>query len=102
MKIEISNIKVIPIHPKNGLVGFASFTLNKEIFVGSVGIHTKLLKTEYRLTYPQKNGKAIWHPITKECSQEIEKLIFTEYKNVISKNCNNDRYCSAEHSTRNV
>ncbi len=98
----ISNVKIILIYPKNGLVGFASFTLNNSLFLSSIGIHKKLSKEEYRLTYPQKNNKYIFNPITKELSKKIEKAIFAEYKNVISKKSNNDRYNNSECTSRKI
>lgn len=99
--MNISNIKIIPIYPKNGLVAFASFTLNENIFLSSIGIHEKKYKNEYRLTYPEKNGNTLFHPISKELSLEIEKAVFAQLKNVISKN-SNDRHNSSQYPTREL
>lgn len=97
MKTTISDIRIIFIEPKNGLIAFASCIIDNKFAISSIGIHKKLQKNEYRLTYAQKNGKTIAHPITRKLSQEIEQVIFSELKTVISQNCN-DRYYS--HSTQ--
>ena len=93
--MKINEIQVTPIKPKNGLVGFASLVLNDSIYIGFIGIHTKLQNNgEYRLTYPTKivSGKDlnIYHPIKKELSQAIEVAVITKFKNVM--NSVNDRY----------
>jgi hypothetical protein len=49
----ISEVQVRPVKPKDGLVGFASFTLYKSSYVTSVGIRTRPAGG-YRLTYPLK------------------------------------------------
>jgi DNA-binding cell septation regulator SpoVG len=93
MKSKVSDIRIVFIEPKNGLIAFASCVIDDKFSIGSIGIHKKLSKDEYRLTYAQKNGKTIAHPITRELSQEIERAIFSELKIVISQN-RNDRHNS--------
>jgi len=90
----IDEVQIIPIKPTDGLVAFASVVYNKTIFLGSIGIHTKLDGSGFRLTYPTKRvaGKDmhLFHPINRELSQEIEQAVFTKLKKVMNKS--HDRY----------
>lgn len=84
---EISEINIIPIKPKEGLMAIASCVINKEFYVGSIGIYTKL-KGGYRLTYPNKKSGSstinIFHPISKELGDAIENAIIQEYENLVT------------------
>jgi stage V sporulation protein G len=95
MKPKISEIQIIPIKPMNGLVAFTSFVLNDWLYLGSIGIFTRL-EGGYRLTYPtRKVGNRninIFHPIDKSFAEEIEKEIIKKFEDVVKEN---DRYdCS--------
>lgn len=52
--MKISEIQITPIKPQNGLVAFASCLINKGLYLGSIGILTRL-EGGYRLTYPTKS-----------------------------------------------
>lgn len=93
MKNKISDVRVTPIEPKGGLIAFASCVVDNNFLISSIGIHKKLNKDEYRLTYAQKNGKTIAHPITKSLSQSIEDAVFSKLKNVTFQNCNDRHRC---------
>lgn len=97
MKIKITEVQILPIKPRDGLVAFASLVLNDSIFIGSIGIHKKLSTEGYRLTYPTKKvgqlNLNIYHPITPELSRSIESAVVEKFKNVMKKV--NDRYCGA-------
>jgi stage V sporulation protein G len=86
------------VKPNKGLIGFASFILNESIYVGSVGIYTKLDGSGYRLTYPTKmlgeKAMNIVHPINKETAEQIELAVSEELKNIYEKSNDNenDRY----------
>lgn len=99
MKLQVTEVQIVPIKPKDGLVAFASIVVSGQLYLGSIGIHTKL-NGGYRLTYPTKlvGGKDmhIFHPITQEASAIIEQAIFSKFKNVMEKR--DDRYCSADAS----
>jgi len=91
MSVEttINEVTIIPIKPKNGLVALATCVLDNKIFLGSIGIYTRL-KGGYRLTYPNKKmGESsinLYHPISKEVGDAIEKAIIEEYERLISDN----------------
>ncbi len=93
--MRISNVDIMTISSqKNGLVGFANIVVN-DILLTSIAIYRKK-SGGYRLLYPTKrageNEKVIYHPISKTASKTIESAIFAEYKKVIGKGCDNDRY----------
>jgi len=92
--IKVSEVQVVPIKPKDGLVGFGSVVVNDALYLGSIGIHAKLDGAGYRLTYPtrQTPNKAfnIFHPINLETSNLIEEAVISKFKDVMTKNY--DRY----------
>ena len=90
-ELVISEIQIIPVNPKNGLLAFASFVINNSIYIGDVAIHNCLGNSEgYRLVYPDRvlaNGKRIncVYPITKEAGNAITRAVVSEYKEILSK-----------------
>lgn len=96
MTTHISEIQIIPVKPKNRLVGFASLVLDKKLYLSSIAIHSKLDGSGYRLTYPTKKigekGITLFHPLNKTLSLEIEEAVITKFKNVTK--ISNDRYHS--------
>lgn len=66
----------MPIKPTNGLIGFASVLLDNSLYLGSIGIHTRLDGQGLRLTYPTKGTINVFHPTTKELSKIIEQAVF--------------------------
>lgn len=81
----ISEVQIDFVKPHNGLIGFASFIVDSNIYISCVAIHTKLNGDGYRLTYPTKGGFNICHPINKITSQEIEAAVFSKLKDVMKK-----------------
>jgi DNA-binding cell septation regulator SpoVG len=85
---EVTEINVIPIRPKNGLVALASCVIDGKFYIGSIGIYTKL-KGGYRITYPNKKSGSsvinIFHPITKELGDMIETEVISTYEELLSK-----------------
>lgn len=77
--MKVSKVEIIPIRPKNGLVGFASLELDDELFLSSIGVHKKLNGHGYRITYPTKCGGSsnsnLFHPISSDLSREIQEMI---------------------------
>lgn len=84
--IKVSEVQIIPIKVNNGLVAFASVVLNDNLYLGSIGIHSKLTGG-YRLTYPTRQtgdkNFNIYHPINKDTSEIIEQAIISKYKEVM-------------------
>ena len=85
MKYTISEIQVVPIKPTDGLVGFASFVFDNSFYFGSIGVYTRP-QGGYRLTYPTRKGANgnfnIFHPISREIAEEIEKVIVSKFEDV--------------------
>lgn len=96
MKNRIKEIQIIPIKPKDGLVAFASLVFDDQLYLGSIGIYTKLNDEGYRLTYPTKmvgvRNLNVYHPINRGLSKEIENEVIKRYKEVMEKS--NDRHNS--------
>lgn len=88
MQTKISDIQIVPIRPKDGLVAFASIVLDDKLYVGSIGIYTKI-DGGYRITYPTKKlgdtNIPIVHPISKECGEAIKNEIINKF-NELTKN----------------
>ena len=96
MTNRITEIQIIPIKPQNGLVALASFVLDNNLYLGSIGIFTRP-QGGYRLTYPTKKvGNRdinIFHPINKQFAQQIESQIINQFENVMNQN---DRHNQAD------
>lgn len=92
MENRISEIQIIPIKPQDGLVAFASFVLDNNLYLGSIGILTRP-EGGYRLVYPTKKvgfrNINIYHPINKEFAEFIEKEVIGKFEDVMKKY---DRY----------
>lgn len=86
--MKITEIQIIPIKPREGLVAFASVVVENSLYLGSLGIYTKLNGSDYRITYPTKKiGKKninIYHPINKETSKVIEEAIISEAEKILT------------------
>jgi len=95
MTAKISEVQIVPIRPKDGLMGFASFVLDDCLYLGSIGIMTRP-EGGYRLTYPTKaigiKSLNVFYPINKTFAQEVEKAIINRFEEVMKKVNNNDRY----------
>jgi len=84
--IKISEIQIIPIKPKKGLIAFASVVINNQIYIGNIGLYSSPSTDDgFRLVYPDKvlpNGKRIQcvHPINREAAGVIHKAIVGEYQ----------------------
>ena len=90
-ELRISEIQIIPLKPKEGLVAFASCVINNALYIGSVAVYSSpSTQSGFRLVYPVKvlpNGKEIHcvHPISKEAGELISKAIIKKFREVISK-----------------
>lgn len=95
MNYSITEVQITPIKPQDGLVGFASIVLNDCLFLGSIGIHSRLDGSGFRLTYPTKKiglrDLNLYHPLNRELSKAVEKAVISRFKDVMK--YNNDRHC---------
>ncbi len=87
MKDKVSEIQIIPLKPKDGLVAFASFTFDSLFYFASIGIYTRP-QGGYRLTYPTRktlnSSMPIFHPINKEIATAIEDVVIRKYEAIIN------------------
>ena len=87
--MKISEVNIILIKPRNGLIGFASLVINDALYLGSIGIHQKLNGNGYRLTYPtKKTGRSnmdIFYPINREAGKAIEDAILNKLNDVMNR-----------------
>lgn len=91
---KISEVQVTVIKPNNGLIAFASLVVDDRMYLSSIGVHSKLDGSGYRITYPTKKvgeqNVQIFHPISHELGREIELGVLSKVKEVMNKV--NDRY----------
>ena len=87
--MTITEIQIIPVKPKNGLVAFASCVINDSFYIGNIAVHTSQNCPEgYRLVYPSKvlpNGKEVncVHPINRDAGEVISKAIVGKFQQII-------------------
>lgn len=85
--MKITEVQIIPIKPKDGLVAIASVVADNSLYLGSVGVHTRLNGSGYRITYPtKKTGEKninIYHPINKETSKAMEEAIISKTEEIL-------------------
>ena len=88
-EIAISEIQIVLIKPRDGLVAFASCVVNESIYLGDIGIYTSpSTESGYRLTYPLKrlpNGLKVncCYPIDKKTGESLTKAIVAKYKKIV-------------------
>lgn len=83
--LKISEVQVVPIIPKDGHLGFASFVYDDCLYVSSIGIYSRL-NGGYRLTFPTRGNGAkqnICYPIRKDLSDELERIIGKKYEEIM-------------------
>lgn len=90
-EIVISEIQIIPVKPKDGLVAFASCIINNQFYIGNIAIHTSPASPDgFRLVYPMKimaTGKELncVYPINRETGDAVSKAVVTKYKELLTK-----------------
>ena len=86
--MKITEVQIIPIKPNNGLVAFASVVVENSLYLGSLGVYTRLNGSGYRITYPTKKignkNINIYHPINRKTSEAIEKAIISEAEKILT------------------
>ena len=85
--MDITEIQIVPIKPNNGLVAIASVVVGNALYLGSIGIHTRLDGNGYRITYPTKSvsGKSfnVFHPIKRDMAVALERAIVARAEEVL-------------------
>ena len=85
--MKISEVEIIAIKPKMGVVGFASFVIDESVYCGLVAIHNRP-HGGYRLVYPRKivdsGYRDVFHPISHEAGQIIEEAVISKYEALIA------------------
>lgn len=80
--MKITEVNVTPVKPQNGLVAFASVVIDDCLYLGSIGVYSRLDGSGYRITYPTKKlaekNLNIFHPISKEAGQLIEQAVLAK------------------------
>lgn len=91
MNLKIDEIQIVPIKPNNGLVGFASFVINNQFYLGNIAIYTSPSSEEgFRLVFPIKkihSGQVIncCYPINNEVGKIVTSAIIKEYQKLMIK-----------------
>ncbi len=87
MQNKVSEIQIIPVKPKNGLVAFASFIFDNSFYFTSIGIYTRP-HGGHRLTYPTRktpnSSVSLFHPINKEIANQIETAVVEKYEEIVA------------------
>ena len=85
MQNKVTEVQIIPVKPKDGLVGFVSFIFDNSFYFSSIGIYTRP-KGGYRLTYPirktQMSSMPVFHPINKEVAKKVEEAVISKYEEI--------------------
>ncbi len=86
--MKITEIQILPIKPNNGLIAFGSCLLDNSFYLGSIGIHKKLDRSGFRITYPTKKvgnkNINIYHPINRRTSEAIEQAIISKAEEILN------------------
>jgi len=82
--LRVSEVEIVPIKPKEGLVAFTSFVIDDRFYVGDVAIYTRP-SGGYRLVYPRKtlpNGRCInvLHPINRMTGEVLEQAVISRFE----------------------
>jgi DNA-binding cell septation regulator SpoVG len=84
MSMHVTEVDIAFVKPKDGLIAFASVVLDDHLYLSGIAIHSKLVDSGYRRTYPtRKVGDAtfsLFHPIRKPVGLAIERAIIEKLK----------------------
>jgi stage V sporulation protein G len=87
MQSKVTEVQIIPIKPKDGLVAFANLVYDNAFYLSSIGIYTRP-QGGYRLTYPIRKSPTtnhtLFHPINKQVADLIEAAVIQRYEEVIA------------------
>jgi len=84
--MQITKVQVRKIVPKDGLVGFASFVIEDSLYVGNIGVFSRLNQDTFRLIFPEKKIKdkkiPIFYPVTSDFYYILEQLVNEKIKEI--------------------
>lgn len=87
MKDKVSEIQIVPIKPKEGLVAFVSLIYDKAFYFSSIGLYTRP-QGGYRLTYPTRKSPTstlpLFNPINKEIADTIQHAVIQKYEELVT------------------
>lgn len=96
--MKVSEVNIAPIKPSNGLVAFASVVLDDSLYLGSIGVHSRL-DGSFRITYPTKKlGNKelnLYHPINRDVGNLIEQAVVSKCQQLFKGRDDNDRHHKA-------
>lgn len=82
-EIRINQVDILPVTPKSGHVGFASFVINDAFKIFNIGIY-KNLDGSFRLRYPERivasQRMSIFFPINKEVADQVVSEVQKAYE----------------------
>jgi stage V sporulation protein G len=81
--IQITEVNIVPVKPNNGLIGFASFVVDENFYVGNVAIFSRLNGDGLRLVYPRKGEIDCFHPIKREVGDFVEQIVKEKFHNLL-------------------
>jgi len=90
-EIVISEIQIIPVKPKDGLVAFASCVINNQFYIGNIAIYTSPTSSDgFRLVFPSKTlptGKQIQsvYPINRQAYEIVKKAIIQKFEELMAR-----------------
>jgi DNA-binding cell septation regulator SpoVG len=96
--MTINEVNIIPIKPTSGLVAFASVVIDNSLYLGSIGVHSRL-DGSFRITYPTKKIGSkelnLYHPISRDVGNLIEQAVVAECQQLFKGRDDNDRHNKA-------
>lgn len=83
----ISEIQFYPVKPQDGLLGFVSFVINGQFWMGSIAVFTRR-EGGYRLVYPTRKVAGqnvnVFHPINQEVGLLVERAVSEKVAEIFS------------------
>ena len=88
--MSVTDIQIVPIKPRDGLLAFVSFVLEGAFYVGDIAIHSRLGRDGIRLVYPMRtlpNGAKVtaFRPIREDVAREVEKEVQKAYYSLLTR-----------------
>lgn len=82
---SITEIQILPIKPKDGIVAFASIVFENAFYLTSIAIITRP-QGGYRLSYPTRKlagtNLRVFYPINKEVAALIEQAVIEKFESI--------------------